>query len=124
MTRSELTAAEAASVHVIDLSPVFRTLAEKANALGLSAEQRSFVKDLEEVTRTGYAWSGRGGVAGLAEPEDGGKGRVDRIARVRSEFLKRAELVLLLGILSERQAEQVQAAVQGRGANLRGTRGP
>ncbi len=103
-------------MHVVDLSPVFRAVAGKAIALGLSAEQKTFVKDLEEVTRTGYVWIGRGSVGRLAERGDAGKGRGDRIARVRSEFLKRAELIVLLGILSERQAEQVHAAVEGRSA--------
>ncbi len=115
LTRLELSAAETASVHVVDLSPVFRAVAGKANALGLSGEQKIFVKDLEEVTRTGYGWIGRGGVGRLSARGDAGKGRDDRIARVRSEFLKRAELILLLGILSERQAEQVKTAVDGRG---------
>ena len=39
--RSPVSDAEAAGIRILDLSPIFRAVAEKANAVGLSAEQKS-----------------------------------------------------------------------------------
>jgi hypothetical protein len=111
--RSPVSEAETADVRILDLSPIFRASAERANALGLSAEQKSLLKDLEDVTRVGYVWIGRGSSRpGTPRPEGAGKSQADQISQRRAEFLSRAEQVALLGILTEQQAEQVKAAVK------------
>ncbi len=111
-TRSALSGAEAAGVHILDLSPIFHALAAQASALGLSADQKTHLKDLEDVTREGYVWIGRRNLEGSSGPEDAGENRADRISRIRSEFVKHAEQVALLGILSERQAEKLQVVMR------------
>lgn len=107
-----LSDADAARIKLEELSPVFRVLGEKANALKLSDEQRGFLKDLEEVTKTGWLWIGLGNRAGPYPPGDARNDPIDPIAQTRAEFLKHAEQVALLGILTEKQAEQVQAAIK------------
>ena len=52
-TRSALSGAEVEGVHILDLSPIFHALAAHANALGLSADQKTLLKDLEGVTQRG-----------------------------------------------------------------------
>ena len=111
-TRSALSGADVASVHILDLSPIFHALAAHANALGLSADQKTLLKDLEDVTREGYVWIGRRDLEGSSGPEDAGTNRADRISRIRSEFVKHAEQVALFGILSERQAEKLQVVMR------------
>ena len=96
-TRSALSGAELAGVHTFGSSPIFHALATHANALCLSADQKTLLKDLEDVTREGYVWMGRRNLEGSPGPEDTGKHRADRISRVRSEFVKHAEQVALLG---------------------------
>ena len=113
-TRSALSGAEVAGVHILDLSPIFHALAAQANALGLSADQKTLLKDLEDVIREGYVWIGRRNLEGSSGPEDAGKNRADRISRIRSEFVKHAEQVALLGILSERQAEKLQVVMRDK----------
>jgi hypothetical protein len=110
-TRSALSEAEVASVHIEELSPVFRALAEKASAFGLSAEQKALVKDLEEVIRVGFAWIARRDAESVPQLEDTRKNQAEYIPQVRAEFLQHAEQVALLGILTKHQAQQVQAAV-------------
>jgi hypothetical protein len=111
-TRSALSGAEVAGVHILELSPIFHALAAHANALGLSADQTTLLKDLEDVTREGYVWIGRRDLEGSSGREDAGKNRADRISRIRSEFVQHAEQVALLGILSERQAEKLQVVMR------------
>jgi hypothetical protein len=111
-TRSALSGAEVAGVHILELSPIFHALATHANALGLSADQTTLLKDLEDVTREGYVWIGRRDLEGSSGREDAGKNRADRISRIRSEFAQHAEQVALLGILSERQAEKLQVVMR------------
>jgi hypothetical protein len=111
-TRSALSGAEVAGVHILDLSPIFRALAAHANALRLSADQKTLLKDLEDVTREGHVWIGRRNLEGSSGPEGAGKNRADRISRIRSEFVKHAEQVALLGILRERQAEKLQVVMR------------
>jgi hypothetical protein len=110
-TRSALSKAEVASVHIEDLSPVFRALAETASAFGLSAEQKALVKDLEEVTRVGFVWIGRRDAESVPQLEATRMNQAKYIPQVRAEFLHLAEQVALLGILTKHQAQQVQAAV-------------
>jgi predicted RNA binding protein with dsRBD fold (UPF0201 family) len=111
-TRSALSGAEVAGVHILDLSPIFHDLAAHANVVGLSADQKTLLKDLEDVTREGYVWIGRRDLEGSPGHEDAGKSRDDGISRIRSEFVKHAEQVALLGILSERQAEKLQVVMR------------
>ena len=96
----------------LDLSPIFHALAVHANALGLSADQKTLLKDLEGVTREGYVRIGRRNLEGSTGPDDAGKNRADRISRIRAEFVKHAEQVALLGVLSERQAEKLQVVMR------------
>jgi predicted RNA binding protein with dsRBD fold (UPF0201 family) len=111
-TRSALSGAEVAGAHILDLSPIFHALAAHANVVGLSADQKTLLKDLEDVTREGYVWIGRRDLEGSPGHEDAGKSRDDGISRIRSEFVKHAEQVALLGILSERQAEKLQVVMR------------
>ena len=78
-------------VRILDLSPIFHALATHANALSLSADQKTLLKDLEDVTREGYVWIGRRNLEGSSGPEDAGNNRADQIPKVRSEFLKHAK---------------------------------
>jgi hypothetical protein len=113
-TRSALSGAELAGVHILEVSPIFRALAAHANALGLSADQTTLLKDLEDVIRVGYVWIGRTNLEGSSGREDAGKNRADRISRIRSEFVKQAEQVATLGILSEQQAEKLRVVMNER----------
>jgi hypothetical protein len=106
---SRLTAARSLSAEPPDLPPssdadaakfklVFRALSEKTGALNLAAEQKKLLKTLEDVTRDGLLW---------IESQPG-----DRASQKRTQFVKQAEQVALLGILTERQAEQVEADIK------------
>jgi hypothetical protein len=80
------------------VSPVFRTLSEKPDAYELSDDQKKLLSDLDDVTREGLFW-----ICTV---------RTDPIATARNEFVKHAEQVALLGILTQRQAEQVEGAIK------------
>ncbi len=107
-----LSAAEAARSKIEDLSPLFRVLAEKADAFALSDPQKKLLNRLEEVTRDGLFWISRRNSQDAAPPADAGKVRADRGPSASAEFVKQAELVALFGILTEKQAEQVQSAIK------------
>jgi hypothetical protein len=107
-----LTEAEAARITIEELSPIFRAVAETTDAIELSDEQKRLLKDLKDVTRLGLFWiSQRDGEApfppGISDGEQG-----NPITETRAKFLKHAEQVALLGILTQQQAEKVQEAVK------------
>jgi hypothetical protein len=115
-----------ATVDIAKLSPVFRLLtvpqgtpfeaARNGAVVRMAAHQRRLVADLVDVTRLGWLWIGlrhsdqqdenRAGEATTASP--------DAVEAARQEFLKAAEQVALLSILSEEQAKELTAAVAGR----------
>ena len=111
-TRSALSKADAASVRIEDLSPIFRTLAENLSAFGLSAEQKALVEDLKEVTRVGFVWIGRRDAETRSQPLDALKNQAECFPQERTAFLHHAEQVALLGILTKHQADQLQSAVK------------
>ena len=96
--------AEAARIKIEDVSPVFRILAEKADAFGLSDPQKKLLNRLKEITREGSFW------ISLRNSKDGAPTPADRAAS--AEFVKQAEQVALFGILTEKQAEQVESATK------------
>jgi beta-lactamase regulating signal transducer with metallopeptidase domain len=89
---------EAARIKLEDASPVFRFLADKADALELSDAQKKLLDRLEEITREGLYW------ISLRNPKDAVPAAADRASQ---EFLKQAEQVALFGILTEKQARLV-----------------
>ena len=96
--------AEAVRIKIEDVSPVFRILAEKADAFGLSDPQKKLLNRLKEITREGSFW------ISLRNSKDGAPTPADRAAS--AEFVKQAEQVALFGILTEKQAEQVESATK------------
>jgi beta-lactamase regulating signal transducer with metallopeptidase domain len=94
---------EAARIKIKDVSPVFRVLAEKGDVLGLSGPQKELMNWLEEITREGLYW------INLRNSQDDAPASVDRASQ---EFVKQAEQVVLFGILTEKQAEQVELAIK------------
>lgn len=92
----DLTDDATAKIRVEEMSATFRNLA----ALDLTPEQRRLVSDLNDVVRQGFYW------IGTRELSDE--------ATVRSKFIQHAEQVALQGILTQQQADQVQAKL---GAN-------
>jgi hypothetical protein len=94
--------AEAARIKIKDVSPVFRVLADKADAFKLSDPQKKFLRRLEEITRDGLYW------ISLRKSKDA----QDQVSKARAEFVKQAELVAIFGILTDKQAEQLQAAMK------------
>ena len=99
--------AEAAKIKLEELSPVFRVLARESNALELSAGQKNHLKQLEEVSRVGIWLIGVKDREEKAVSGNSGKQEGDRVEQTRKKFLRHAERVALLGILTERQAEHV-----------------
>jgi len=88
--------ADAAGIKLADHSPTFRVLADNPRyTLGTSAYQTRLLNDLVELTRIGLWWISLGH------------------RETRDEFLKHAEQVALLGILTEEQSERVQVAIKG-----------
>lgn len=100
--------AELARFKVESVSPVFRFLAEKGGNLALTEAQKDLLKRLDEITRQGLYW------ISLRDPQGPPPAAVDRAARTGDEFVKHAELVALSGILTEKQAEMVRAAIPQR----------
>jgi hypothetical protein len=98
-----------AAVEVRDLSPLFRALADKGGAIGLSSEQSRWIRELEEITQDGLLWIGLDVSKNptLAAPH--GERRSDHVDRARLEFLGHAEQFVLLGILDEPQAGKLRA---------------
>jgi hypothetical protein len=94
---------EAARIKVEDLSSIFRVLSQKPDSLKLSDPQKKFLNQLEVITRTGLHW------LRMRNPSDAAPAPLDGISQ---EFLKHAEQVALLGILTEKQAEQVESAIK------------
>jgi len=108
-----LSDAEVASIKIEDVSPTFRALAEKANTLGMYDDQKKLLKDLEEVARAGLLWIGLRNAEGPPTPHaDVRERQADWVSQRRAEFVKHAEQVALLGILTQRQAEELQAAIK------------
>jgi hypothetical protein len=103
-----LSDAEAARINIEGLSPTFRTVAERANALGLTADQKKLLKEFEAVTRQGLWWISH---RKLGSP-DGSKEQTEGTSRARAEFIKEAEQFTLSGILTEKQANEVRAAIK------------
>lgn len=87
----------AAKARVEELSPTFRALSEKSKDLGLSDEEKRLLGTLETIVHTGLQWIDK--VPG------------DRAPERRAEFVKSAEQFARLGILTERQAKQLEEAV-------------
>jgi hypothetical protein len=109
-----LSNAEAARIKISDLSPTFHELAERTKTLGLSADQNKQLKGLEEVMQHGLLWTGPRSTEGAKVPAKAPKEPVDQAPNRRAEFVMHAEQVALLGILTESQAKQVQAAVSNK----------
>lgn len=104
--------AEAARIDREGLSPVFRSLDRRVGDLGLDAEQRTLLERLERVTRQGLLWIGQRGAPGAPGSDTGAAKSPDQVSRLRSDFLKHAEQVALLGILTESQAAQIQGGLK------------
>ena len=94
-----------------ELSAVFRVLAEQEDMLALSEEQKRLLDDLCSVTQLGLFWINATAADQPASKVEAGKNQDGGIVRNRAEFLKHAEQVALLGVLTEDQAEQVQAEI-------------
>jgi hypothetical protein len=90
--------AEAARIDREVVSHTFSVLDAQGDAFGLSAEQKALLKDLEQVTRQGLVWISLG--------------KSDQTLQLRSRFMKHAEQVALLGILTEQQAEEAQVMMK------------
>lgn len=97
--------AATAAIKVDEASPVFHLLAERAEALQLSDAQKKLLKTLDEVTQEGLYWIS-------LKNRQTDPSAADRVSQSRAEFLKEAEQVALLGILTEKQASQLQSAVK------------
>jgi hypothetical protein len=98
-----LAAPDATRVKVREVSLVFRVLAEKPESFKLSDSQSNLLTRFEVITRTGLYW------LRLRNSKDATASPADRLAQ---EFIKHAEQVVLLGILTEKQAEQVASAIR------------
>lgn len=96
-----LSKAEAARINIEELSPTFRVLANNGDIFRISAEQKKLLKDLKEVAQIGLFWIS----------QRGGQQQTKPIAETRAKFIKHAEQVALLGILTQSQAEMVQGLV-------------
>ncbi len=92
--------AEASRIRITDASPVFRILADKADVIQLSTQQKKLLKSLEEVTQEGLYWISLRD-AGLKDE-----------AAARSAFVGQAEQIVLTGILTENQVTEL-----GSGSN-------
>ncbi|MFH1303255.1 MAG: hypothetical protein ABIK07_19495 [Planctomycetota bacterium] len=84
------------------LSNVFRAIDQ--NKLNLSEKQNQFLDELYDVTRRGLLWI----ETADASQEDSVKHGPGDFIHTKAEFLKHAEQVALLGILTESQARLVQ----------------
>jgi formylglycine-generating enzyme required for sulfatase activity len=104
--------AEAARIKLEDVSPVFRVLTDRADALKFSDPQKKFLKRLEEIVRDGLFWISLRNAKEAAPVANAGQVPVDRVSAARAEFIKEAEQVALFGILTEKQAEQVESAIK------------
>ena len=97
------TEADLKRINVKERSDVFRAIVhlQNENELNLSAAQNKFLDQLYVVTQRGLFW---------IELVDGSqaKSELSGLIRTEAEFLKHAEQVALLGILTESQARQVQ----------------
>ena len=94
-----------------ELSAVFRVLAEQEDMLALSEEQKRLLDDLCSVTQLGLFWINATAADQPASKVEAGKNQDGGIVRNRAEFLKHAEQVALLGVLTEYQAKQVSPAL-------------
>jgi len=96
-------AADQTRINVKERSEVFRAIAHLQNehALKLSEAQTKLLDELYVVTLRGLFW---------LESVNGsqGKSELSGLVRTQAQFLKHAEQVILLGILTESQARQVQ----------------
>jgi hypothetical protein len=89
---------EAATIKFAELSPTFRILAKESEALQLSDDQKKLLKELQEVVRDGVFWIRLR--TSSQKPE------------VQAKFLNHAEQVVLQGILTQFQADQLQGAIK------------
>ncbi len=101
-----LTAEEAAKINLEAASPVFRVLAEKPNSFGLSEPQKGLLRKLDPIVREGVYW------ISLRTPR--GATPTANVSRTTTEFVHEAEQVVLLGFLTEQQAQQVEPALTTR----------
>lgn len=96
-------AADQKRINVKERSDVFRAIVhlQNENVLKLSEAQAKLLDELYVVTLRGLFW---------LESVNGsqGKSELSGLVRTQAQFLKHAEQVALLGILTERQAKQVQ----------------
>jgi hypothetical protein len=98
--------AEAARIRIREVSPVFRVLNEKADAFKLSDAQKKLLNRLEEITRVGLQW------VTLRKSKDAAPTAADQVSKASADFVKQAEQIALFGILTEKQAEQVEFAIK------------
>tara|TARA_R110002111_G_scaffold255157_1_gene321291 strand:+ start:86647 stop:87693 length:1047 start_codon:yes stop_codon:yes gene_type:complete len=93
-------------INVKERSDVFRAIVhlQNENELNLSEAQTKHLDELYVVTQRGLFWIE---VAKGAQEEDI-KNDISGLVRTEAEFLKHAEQIALLGILTEIQARQVQ----------------
>jgi hypothetical protein len=102
------TDADVQQVNLNGASPVFRAIQEQRVA-GLSEVQGDLLNRAREITELGLFWISRE--------------NADRVAGRRAEFIRHAEQFVLLGILTEEQAQLVQSEIgeAGASANLSNT---
>ena len=100
---------EDAKGELLELSPTFLFISTHSDSLGLSMDQRRLLADLEEVTCKGLAWMDLQN--GVAPPARDLNERHSVIPESRAEFVRNAEQVALLAILTQTQQEQVETAV-------------
>jgi hypothetical protein len=106
-TRESPSDAEEAAVVIEDMSPTFRALAERGNALGLNSDQTKLLERLKVVTRLGLIWIRRERLEAKSKGVQDSPKSDSPFAHVPEDFVKHAEQVALCGILTEQQAEKV-----------------
>jgi hypothetical protein len=122
----EALAKDGATVDLAEVSPVIRALnvpqgtpfeiAMHKPPVILTAHQRRLVADLGEMTQLGWLWIGlRNSDPNIDNPTGAATDATpDTVDEARRAFMKAAEQVALVGILSEEQAMRLAAAVAGR----------
>jgi hypothetical protein len=106
-TRESPSDAEEAAVVINDVSPTFRALAERGNALGLNSDQTKLLERLKVVTRLGLIWIRRERFEAKSKGVQDSPKSDSPFAHVPEDFVKHAEQVALCGILTEQRAEKV-----------------
>ena len=100
-------AVEAERIDIEELSPTFRALAEQADVLGLSADQRKWLAELKDVARTGLFHISVEKREGPYLPGDPRNDKTDPIGQTRAAFLRHVEQIALVGILTQQQAARL-----------------